>query len=126
VQLNHYSLRSAENFMVKRARGLPNHMDKEIGLGYWVERNFNTVEEPSIHQILAGTRAKLAELMEISGMSELHRKSFQIHRQKFEQAMSIREEVQLFWHLGLCNSSLPPSPTLARSQVNRIAKLNRD
>jgi len=126
VQLNHYSLRSAADFMIKRARGLPNHVDREIGLGYWVERNFNTVEDTSIHHMLAGTRAKLAELMEIPGMAELHEKSFQIHRQKFEQAMSIREEIQLFWHLGLCNSSQPPSSALARSQVNRIAKLDPD
>ncbi|MGR3291984.1 MAG: glycosyltransferase family 2 protein, partial [Paracoccaceae bacterium] len=67
VQLNHYSLRAAENFMVKRQRGLPNNTDRDFGLGYWIERNFNTEEDVTIQAMVPATRAKLQELMAIPG-----------------------------------------------------------
>ena len=122
VQLNHYSVRSAESFMTKRARGLPNHVDREIGLGYWVERNFNTVEDSSIQYMVAGTKAHLEGLLQIKTVSNLHKKSCQIHKAQFEKMMTNRVNVQLFWHLILSASSQPPSAGLARTQINRIIK----
>ena len=53
AQINHYAFGSAENFLVKAARGRPNHMDRPIDLGYWVERTFNAVED---HRILRRAR----------------------------------------------------------------------
>ncbi len=122
VQLNHYSLRSAESFMVKRARGLPNHMEREIGLGYWAERNFNTVEDRSIHHMVAATQAKLNELMQIKTVSNLHKKAYGIHQARFNEMMTNRDDIQLFWHLTLNASSHPPTFALARTQISRIIK----
>ncbi len=122
VQLNHYSLRSAESFMVKRARGLPNHTEREIGLGYWVERNFNTVEDPSIQQMMGATKAKLDQLKLIKTISNLHKNACQRHKDCFNEMMTNRADIQLFWHLTLSASSQPPSVTLARTQINRIIK----
>ncbi len=39
VEMNHYSVRSAAGFLIKRARGLPNRSHKPVDLAYWVERN---------------------------------------------------------------------------------------
>lgn len=122
VQLNHYSLRSAESFMTKRARGLPNHVDREIGLGYWVERNFNTVEDSSIQRMAAATKAKLEGLLQIKTVSNLHKKACQIHKSRFDEMMKNRANIQLFWHLALSASSQPPNTALARTQINRIIK----
>lgn len=122
VQLNHYSLRSAESFMVKRARGLPNHMEREIGLGYWAERNFNTVEDNSIHHMAVATQAKLDELKQDKTVSNLHTKAFEIHQARFNEMMTNRDDIQLFWHLSLNVSSQPPTPALARTQISRIIK----
>ena len=126
VQLNHYSLRSAESFMVKRARGLPNHMEREIGLGYWVERNFNTVTDVSIQHMQPATQAKLDELMQLETVADLHKAAFEKHQACFNQMMSNRADIQLFWHLGLANNSKPPSATLARIQINRIVKAEQN
>jgi len=120
VQLNHYSLRSAESFMVKRARGLPNHMEREIGLGYWAERNFNTVEDNSIHRMVAATQVRLDELRQDKTVSNLHKKAFEIHQARFNEMMTNRADIQLFWHLSLNASSQPPTPALARTQISRI------
>lgn len=127
VQLNHYSLRSAESFMVKRARGLPNHMEREIGLGYWAERNFNTVKDTSIHHLIAATKGKLKELMQIETVSNLHKDAHSLHQFRFNEMMTNRGDIQLFWHLALSAGSQPPSAALARTQINRIIKAeNRD
>ena len=34
VQFNHYTVRSAESFLVKRDRGRVNHVDRDQGLDY--------------------------------------------------------------------------------------------
>jgi len=122
VQLNHYSLRSAESFMVKRTRGLPNHMEREIGLGYWVERNFNTVEDTSIQHMIAATQAKLGQLMQLKSVSNLHKKAYQSHKARFNEMMTNRADIQLFWHLTLSAASQAPSANLTRTQINRIIK----
>jgi len=120
VQLNHYSLRSAESFMVKRARGLPNHTKREIGLGYWVERNFNTVEDTSIQRMIVATQAKLDQVMQIKTVSNLHEKAHQIHKNRFNEMMTNRADIQLFWHLTLSATSQTPSAAFANTQINRI------
>ena len=41
MQLNHYAVRSAESFLVKRDRGRVNHVDRDQGLNYWFRMNHN-------------------------------------------------------------------------------------
>ena len=125
VQLNHYSLRAAESFMVKRTRGLPNHMDREIGLGYWVERNFNSVADATIHTMLSGTRRELSKLLKIPEIAELNKSAVALHREKFAALMSNREEVQLFWRISLCTGSQPPSTELVTAQIKRITNIQQ-
>ena len=48
AQINHYALGSAEDFLVKADRGRPNRADLPIRLDYWLERNFDAVEDPSL------------------------------------------------------------------------------
>lgn len=122
VQLNHYSLRSAEAFMVKRARGLPNHTEREIGLSYWVERNFNTVVDNSIQPMVGATKAKLGALLQIKTISNLHENACISHKVHFAEMMTNRADIQLFWHLTLSAASQAPSVALARTQINRIIK----
>lgn len=125
VQLNHYSLRSAENLMVKRARGLPNHMQREIGLGYWTERNFNTVKDTSIHHMIPATKARLDGLKQIKTVSNLHKSAFSTHQAQFNEMMTNRADIQLFWHLTLSAGSQPPTVAQARTQINRIVRAEK-
>jgi hypothetical protein len=48
VQLNHYPLGAVESFVLKRDRGRGVHADTGLDAGYWIERNFNAVEDRSI------------------------------------------------------------------------------
>ncbi len=45
VSLNHYAVRSAESFLVKRDRGRVNHVDRDQGLAYWFRMNLNAAED---------------------------------------------------------------------------------
>lgn len=83
AEINHYSLRSAMGFVVKRARGLPNRK-KDIGLNYWVERNFNTVEDTSIAAMRPATLAQYEKLMALPGLRRLHEEALDWHRARFE------------------------------------------
>lgn len=121
VQLNHYSVRSAEEFMTKRQRGLPNRIGREIGLAYWVERNFNAEHDESILRLLDRTSAKLSDLYSIEGVQALERDGRAWHRARFEAAMTDPKEVQLFWHLHLAGSSAAPTLAQVETHLKRRA-----
>ncbi|MGB0505429.1 MAG: glycosyltransferase family 2 protein [Pikeienuella sp.] len=72
AQVNHYSLRSAECFLLKCERGLPNSKITQLDLGYWAERNFNNVEDRSIQRRMPAMAEKLAELKSDSKLKALH------------------------------------------------------
>jgi len=117
VQLNHYSVRSAESFMIKRARGLPNHRDKPIDLTYWVERNFNVVEDRRILRHAPARRAVEAELIAVGEVRALHQAAVAWHRQRFRSLLRHRAELELFGRLVLAGGSTPPDDALARELV---------
>lgn len=106
VWLNHYSLRSTEEFVAKRARGLPNHMEREIGLTYWAERNWNDVEATEILPMLDATRAELARLPDTA--AELAN-CLAFHTESYRQEMSHLETLRLVFRLGLLTGSTPPT-----------------
>ncbi len=119
VQLNHYSIRSAQEFMVKRYRGLPNRTGREIGLAYWAERNFNTVHDESILWRLEQTQATLADLRAIGDVVRIEEEGRAWHEARFAAAMTDPAEVQLYWHLQLAGSSTPPSPQAVQAHLQR-------
>lgn len=117
VQLNHYSVRSIEDFIIKTTRGLPNHTDKPIDLTYWVERNFNAVQDRSIAHLMPATQAKLAQLRALPRVADLEARALDWHRARFEQVMTQPETVKLFSRLVLSAGSSAPPPSLARDLV---------
>ncbi len=118
VQLNHYSVRSAESFMVKRARGLPNRRTKAIDLTYWVERNFNTEEETSIAHLLPATRAELDRLRALPELARLEKDALAWHREKFAELMRDPAEIQLYGRLLLAAGSTPLPGDAVRELVS--------
>ncbi len=121
VELNHYSLRSVEEFMSKRARGLPNHTDRAVGLGYWVERNFNAELAPRIARMLPATRAALADLRRIGDLARLEAAACAWHRDHLARVMHDPAEVKLFWQLVLAGDSTPPVPAETRAHLRRLS-----
>lgn len=81
AQINHYALGSVENYLVKQLRGKPNHTTDPIDLSYWVDRNFNTVEDRSIEKIGPLSAPILAAYQSDETLARLHEQSV-IWRQK--------------------------------------------
>ena len=121
--LNHYSLRSMDEFMAKRARGLPNHMERDIGLTYWAERNWNTQEAHEILPMLACTRALLAELPDTSlEVAACLAEQDRIIAELSEDLEALR----LRFRLSLLTGSTPPTAAqghaFLRAQIDILKK----
>ncbi len=80
VTLNHYAVRSAESFLVKRDRGRVNHVDRDQGLPYWFRMNHNVEEDLSIQPRLALMEAELARLMADPEIAAAHLAAVAHHR----------------------------------------------
>ena len=115
VQVNHYSLRSAEEFLLKGDRGLPNRKGKAIDAAYWLERNLNSVEETSIACQMKASAEERARLMALPGVADLHARAVAWHRARFRAMMADMETWKLFGRLMMAPDSVLPAPeALAR------------
>jgi len=85
VQLNHYAVRSAESFLVKRDRGRVNHVDRDQGLNYWFRMNHNAVEDRSIQRMIPRLRAEYDRLMADPEIRAAHDHSVACHRAKIAE-----------------------------------------
>lgn len=84
VQLNHYAVRSAESFLVKRDRGRVNHVDRDQGLAYWFRMNNNAVEDLSIQRMIPALEAEMATLLADPEIAAAHAACVQSHRAKID------------------------------------------
>ncbi|RSK33035.1 glycosyltransferase family 2 protein [Rhodovulum iodosum] len=84
VTLNHYAVRSAESFLVKRDRGRVNHVDRDQGLAYWFRMNNNAEEDASIHARLPLLRAEYDRLMADPEIAAAHHACVAAHRAKID------------------------------------------
>jgi hypothetical protein len=124
VECNHYSLGSAESFLLKRARGLPNRSHKEIDLSYWVDRNFNTVENTSIQKMRPATVAKYKELWAIPQLPDLHVQAVNWHHAEFLRLIERETEYQLFSRIMLAGNSQKLSQTMVTKMTQWYQKIH--
>ena len=85
VTLNHYALRSAESYLVKRDRGRVNHVDRDQGLNYWFRMNNNAVEDRRMLARLPMMRAELDRLMALPEVAAQHQASVAAHRARIDE-----------------------------------------
>lgn len=94
--LNHYILRSAESFLVKRQRGRINHVDQDQGLAYWSERNYRSETDTAIHAQLPAARAAQAGLMADPLLARLHAEAVAWHRTRIQALLADPEYRALY------------------------------
>ncbi|RVV98856.1 glycosyltransferase family 2 protein [Mesobaculum littorinae] len=115
--LNHYSVRSAEDFLIKARRGLPNRTAKPIDLTYWVERNFNMVEETGIQRHWPATGAELARLRALPGVAVAETSSRAWQAACFDDLLRDPAMAKLYGRLLLAAGSTAPGAEAARALV---------
>lgn len=87
VQLNHYAVRSAESFLVKRDRGRVNHVDRDQGLNYWFRMSHNSDSDQSILRMVPALRAEYDRLMADPDIRAAHDHSVACHRAKIAELL---------------------------------------
>ena len=137
VTLNHYAVRSAESFVVKRDRGRVNHVDRDQGLAYWLRMNFNMERDDSIKRWLPRARAEYERLFNLRGMKTRQAEAVKAHRGKiralldqpagrgfFEDITSARMRL-ISRHLNLLNRKmLTDGPSQIPQEIfDRVAQV---
>ena len=87
VQLNHYAVRSAESFLVKRDRGRVNHVDRDQGLNYWFRMNHNADRDLSALRMIPAAKAEFDRLMGDPDIAAAHAHSVACHRTKITELL---------------------------------------
>ncbi|GAA6209333.1 hypothetical protein NBRC116601_26260 [Cognatishimia sp. WU-CL00825] len=96
VTLNHYAVRSAESFLVKRDRGRVNHVDRDQGLAYWFRMNHNVAKDHSIQRMLPALRAEMDRLLADPEIAAMHARCVAAHREKID-ALKATENYAKFY-----------------------------
>ncbi|MEL6586021.1 MAG: glycosyltransferase family 2 protein [Pseudomonadota bacterium] len=114
VQLNHYSVRSVHEFLVKTERGLPNKSQKSIDLSYWIERNFNDRTCMKIGAQMPAIKKEYSRLMSMDHVATADKASRTWHRDQLAQILSTPKGAKLCGHLVLAARSVPPPTDIGR------------
>ena len=80
ASLNHYALRSADSYLVKRDRGRVNHTEEDQGLYYWQRRNYIADTDDRMAWILPRVEEELARLKSDPALADLHAQAVDWHR----------------------------------------------
>ncbi|MGI9389461.1 MAG: glycosyltransferase family 2 protein [Boseongicola sp.] len=96
VTLNHYAVRSAEMFLVKRDRGRVNHVDRDQGLAYWFRMNHNACEDRTIDRNGVKVAEERKKLEAVQGVSEAHANSVVWHKSRISELLQ-NSEIQTFF-----------------------------
>ena len=96
VSINHYAVRSAESFLVKRDRGRVNHTMRDQGEDYWGRMNHNAEEDLSIQHLATAVAAEKSALLAIPGVSEAHQRSVAWHQRRIGQLMTDPDQAALY------------------------------
>ena len=119
AQINHYALGSAENFLVKTMRATPNREDESIDLGYWIERNFDAVEDRRILRHLPAVRQQIAAFLADPELARLHGAGIAWRRARIAEALLDDRRSLLFTRLA----QAPSTPVLPMELQRRLFRL---
>ena len=96
IQLNHYALRSAESFLIKRQRGRALHVDRSIGINYWIRMDWSDFRDITIKRNVPRVRAEYDRLMADETLRAWHEKGLEWHLAKAEELHGMPEFEDLY------------------------------
>ncbi|KPP88722.1 MAG: Glycosyl transferase family 2 [Rhodobacteraceae bacterium HLUCCO07] len=96
LQLNHYALRSAESFLIKRQRGRALHVDRSIGINYWIRMDWSDFRDITIKRNIPRLRAEYDRLMADDTLRAWHQKGLAWHRAKADALHEVPEFRELY------------------------------
>ncbi|MFD1193644.1 glycosyltransferase family 2 protein [Seohaeicola saemankumensis] len=96
LQLNHYALRSAESFLIKRQRGRALHVDRSIGLNYWIRMDWCDVRDITIKRNTPRMQAEYDAMMRDDTLRALQERGLDWHRAKAAELHEMPEFKELY------------------------------
>jgi len=96
IQLNHYALRSAESYLIKRQRGRALHVDRSIGINYWLRMDFNSHQDVTIQRNMDRTSAEVTALKGDAKLLSLHKGGLEWHNAKAAELHKMPEFEDLY------------------------------
>lgn len=96
IQLNHYALRSAESYLVKRQRGRALHVDRSIGINYWIRMDWSDNRDITIKRNMPRMQAEYDRLMQDADLRKWHEFGRDWHRKKADELHRIPEFSDLY------------------------------
>ncbi len=96
LQLNHYALRSAESFLIKRQRGRALHVDRSIGINYWIRMDWSDFRDITIKRNIPRLRLEYDRLMQDEYLCEWHENGLRWHRAKVDELHQNPEFADLY------------------------------
>lgn len=109
AQLNHYPLGAMESYLIKRDRGRAVHDGDALGMSYWVERNWASEPDTTVSCLKPQHDALRDEFMADPQLGDLHQRSVDWRRAKFESLMQQEPCRALFGRLMMTPVSQPLS-----------------
>ncbi|WP_380054348.1 glycosyltransferase family 2 protein [Falsihalocynthiibacter sp. SS001] len=97
--LNHYILRSAESFLVKRDRGRINHTEQDQGIDYWMRRNYTSEQDPRMIERLPMMEKERSALLADEQLSKLHNDAVEWHKAKIATLKADSAYAELYHEL---------------------------
>lgn len=97
--LNHYALRSAESYLVKRDRGRVNHTHEDQGVYYWRRRNYIAEEDTRLLGMLPRLETALAGLKADPVLGRLHADAVDWHRARIAALKADPDYARVFEEL---------------------------
>lgn len=116
VQLNHYPLGALHSYVLKADRGRAVHSDHLLGLDYWVERNFNQVEDRSILALSPRIAPIRQGFAADPVLADLHAKAATWRQDRFNVLMREEPYRALFGRLLMT----PPSRPLTLPEARQL------
>ncbi len=96
VTLNHYAVRSAESFLVKRDRGRVNHVERDQGLSYWFRMNHNIDEDRRAQRMQPRLRVEMDRLLADPAIGAAHEAAVAAHRARIAELRATPEPEAFF------------------------------
>lgn len=96
AQLNHYAVRSAKSFLIKRARGRANHTHHKLGFDYWKKWNVGGLPDRSMHRHRAALKTEFERLLSDPILMALHCAALEIHNTRAKALLKDPDSKDLY------------------------------
>lgn len=115
LKVNFYPLRSIADFILNGYYSGPQHRHNEAEVQYWIENNFNTIEDQSINTI-GEKREEFREqiLLLCQGLQSAIGQSVEWHQEQLTETIKDAKKLDLFNTCLLASSSTQPPTEIAQ------------